>query len=445
MRKLVLLLMILTLAALAAAPASADTEIDISGQIRVRSEADSRSFDTSTTNGTYTLMRTRVNLAAEASGNTSAFVQFQDSRTMGGANQSGAWQSGKLNDGRNVDLHQAYINIDRLWIEGLGIKAGRFEFTMGNQRVLGSVGWHNVGRTWEGGLHWYETKSFKVTAFVLKAQEEMETQGVLANRDFNIYGGLLEFDNLPLEVFGIYEMDNDTLYSEPDSSVLAGNKLGRWTLGWYYQRDYNDLDFEFNFAYQLGSQLDTVDISAMMFTGEVGYNFQCKRKTRIAFGIDYTSGDDDPTDNDHKAYNNLYYTGHKFRGFMDYFVPSGDAGLMDIMFRTKMNPHPKWTFKSDFHIFKTAADYTYPVTGGPKAASSDGGMEFDFGLSTSSVEGVKLAGGVSLFLPKKNFVTKSLYALAPSELDDGDKEVWALARTNDDMTVWAWTQATLNF
>ncbi len=445
MKKLVLLLMILTMGALVAAPASADTEIDISGQIRVRSEGDGRSFDTSTIAGTHTLMRTRVNLAAEASRNTSAFIQFQDSRTLGGANQSGAWQSGGLNDGRNVDLHQAYINIDRLWIDGLGIKAGRFEFTMGNQRVLGSVGWHNVGRSWEGGLHWYQAKAFKVTAFVLKAQEEMETQGVLANRDFNIYGGLLEFENLPLEVLGIYEMDRDTLYSAPDSIVLAGNKLERMTLGWYYQRDYSDLDFEFNFAYQLGSQLDTVDISAMMFTGEVGYNFQCKRRTRVAFGIDYASGDDDPSDNDHKAYNNLYYTGHKFRGFMDYFVASGDAGLMDIMFRTKMNPHRKWTFKGDFHLFKTAADYSYPVAGGSTALCSDAGMEFDFGLSTSSVVGVKLAGGVSVFLPKKNFVTKTLYASAPSGLNDADKATWALSRTNDDMTVWAWGQAILNF
>jgi len=429
LKKLITILTTLSLIALTIVPAVADTEVDISGQVRVRSEIDGKSFDAANTTGIYELMRTRINIEANADENASAFIQFQDSRVLGGADQFDAWQSGSLNDGKNVDIHQAYVQIDRLWFDGFGTKAGRFEFNMGGQRVFGSVGWHNVARSWEGGLFWYKAETFKITSFCFKAQEEMETLDTLGNRDFDVFGGLIELDKINLELFGIYERDNDTLLNGTEDTVLAGCQLGRMTFGFYYKNKHNQLDFEFNGAYQAGSQMDTIDIAAMMFTGEVGYSFEGDKKARMAVGVDYASGDDDLTDTDYKAYNNLYYTGHKFRGHMDYFLSSGSTGLMDIMLRGKFNPHPKWTVKGDFHYFKTAAEYT-DVTTTSSTLTSDMGMEFDFAVNTSSVAGVKLEGGVSIFLPKESLVRRMT----------NDP-----ASTDTDPTVWAWGQTVFNF
>jgi len=436
----------LLLVAMAALQVTAETEVKVSGQVRFRVEIDGKSFDAANTTKAYELMRTRINVDALVDNNAHAFVQFQDSRILGGSDQFGNWQSGDLNDGKNVDIHQAYLQIDRLWFDGLGVKVGRFEYTFGNHRVFGNVGWSNVGRSWEGGLGWYRGENVRFSAFWLKAQEEQEASSALANRDFDIFGVHTKIDKANLELFGIYELDSDTLYRDSDSTVLVGNKLDRLTFGLHYHRQHQQFDFELNGAYQLGNMADTVDIAAMMFTGEVGYTLEGDRKIRFAAGIDYTSGDDDPGDLDHKAYNNLYYTGHKFRGHMDYFLGSGSAGLIDMIFRGRFNPHPQWTFKGDFHYFKTAQDYSIPAdNSGAMALTSDVGMEFDFSLSTSSVAGARLVGGVSIFLPQQNYVTRHFYDLT----DDADtptvRAIKTLNRTNDDPTVWSYVQTIIDF
>jgi hypothetical protein len=433
---------------------TAETEVKVSGQVRLRSETNGKSFDTSKTITNVRMMRTRINLDATVDGNAHAFVQFQDSRILGDTNSIGDWQSGGLNDGKNVDIHQAYIQIDRLWFDGFGTKAGRFELNLGNQRVFGAVGWHNVGRTWEGGMSWYQGKDYKVSGFWFKAQEEMEKSNVLANRDFDILGLHAKFDKANLELFGVYEFDQDTLY-QGDSLVLKGDKLKRLTFGMYYKRQHNQMDFEFNAAFQTGTMVDSVDISGLMFTGEVGYSLKCDKKVRVAAAIDFSSGDDDPSDSDHKAYNNLYYTGHKFRGHMDYFVKSTNPGLIDIILRGKFNVAPKWTVKGDFHYFKTAADYSLPTaTVGDSVVttttSTDAGMEFDFSVTTSSVAGVKLVGGLSIFLPQESFVTSQLLGMAPSDENlpepvSVQKAKWAMERTHTDARVWAYAQTIINF
>ena len=88
MKTLVTTITALALAALMIAPAIAETEVDVSGQIRIRGEFDDKSFDTAKTFSDYHLMRTRVNISAKASDNATGFIQFQDSRVLGGTNQS---------------------------------------------------------------------------------------------------------------------------------------------------------------------------------------------------------------------------------------------------------------------------------------------------------------------------------------------------------------------
>jgi len=148
------ILILLLIGGLAAA-VYAETEVEVSGQVRVRNEIDGKSFNPDYTTKYFQVMRTRIAIDAIVDSNAHAFVQFQDSRMFGDTDQFGQLQSGTLNDGKNVDIHQAYIQVDRIAVDGLGVKAGRFEFNLGNQRVFGAVGWHNVGRSWEGLEAWY--------------------------------------------------------------------------------------------------------------------------------------------------------------------------------------------------------------------------------------------------------------------------------------------------
>jgi len=424
-------LLVLTLVLLTASHAISETEINVTGEVRVRSELDSKSFEDGVDPLHYTWLRTRVTTDAKIEDNTHAVIQFQDSRKYG---ENGL--SGSLSNGKNVDIHQAYLQVDHLWNNGIGVKAGRFEVVLGGQRLFGSVGWHNVGRSWEGTQFWLNREQFRVDAFCLKKMELNNTTG---NTDFDIIGGQLTCKKIKTEVFGFYENDalkGTTVVTRSDTAVIFPSdyqNLQRFTFGIHRKNKINQFDCELNAAYQLGTMQswlspDTtnltidemeLDISAFMFTWELGYNFDNPQKLRIAAGIDYTSGDDNAADDKYKAFNNLYYTGHKFRGFMDYFLASPASGLMDIMLRGKFNPTNGWTVKGDIHLFKRTAEYV-DYNG---AMTKDAGTEFDLTVSTNRIAGLKFAAGGGVFLPTDAFAGVD----------------------SPDPAFWGWLQATAGF
>ncbi|RME21725.1 MAG: hypothetical protein D6800_11770 [Candidatus Zixiibacteriota bacterium] len=391
--------------------AAADTDVTVTGQVRVRNEVSDRTFDSTYTTLESTILRTRVRVEALIDSNTHAVVQFQDSRTLGGRNQFGDAQSATLNDSKNVDIHQAFVQIDRLWVDGLGGKFGRFELNLGNQRVFGAVGWSNVGRAWEGGMLWYRQPDWAVTGLTLK---RLELNDMNDNRDFDVLGTTVDITRAHAQFFGFWEHNADMTITSTD------NDLDRFSFGGYFKHTIpnSSVDVEANAVYQTGDKAG-VDIAAFLLTGELGYTFPGKGQARIAAGIDYASGDDTTTDNEINAYNNLYYTGHKFRGYMDYFVASNPSGLIDLMLRGKINPAPKWTLKGDLHYFKTAEDYVDFTN----TLTSDVGVEVDLTVATTSVRGVKLQGGVSAFFPNESFA----------------------GFVNPDPGIWSYTMVTADF
>ncbi len=405
-------LIALVLATMLAAAAATETEVTVSGQVRVREEIRKTDFDKTTTDRTITLLRSRIGIEAVVDSNTHAFVQFQDSRRMGDMDQFGNYSSGTLADGKNVDVHQAYILVDRFWHDKLGFKAGRYEFTMGNQRVFGSVGWNNVGRAWDGSLLSLNLENVKLTLFSMyKAQRDNE----FYDADFNILGLLVNIKKARLDLFGFFEHDGDTT-----GNFTNINNLDRFNVGAFWAFEKSGFDFEGNAVYQGGrmspgpydpiteANTEKLDVSAFMIQAEAGYSFESSLNARVALGLDYYTGDDDDTDDKFKAYQNSYYTGHKFLGYMDYFAnvagkPYETAGLMDIVLRGQMEPSSGWVAGLDIHVFKTAADYVYvPETGNPEN-TSDVGIELDVRVQTNTVRGVHLEGGLSMFFQKDAF------------------------------------------
>ena len=405
-------------------PAVADTDIGVFGQVRMRVEADGRNFDKSATALNHADMRTRMVLEAIVDGNAHTLIQFQDSRRAG---EDGL--SGTLNYGKLGDVHQAWLKLDNLFGKGWGAKGGKFEFALGNERVFGPVDWHNVGRSWQGLMFWYDHAKVNIMPFWLKRVELNDSS---YNRDFDIFGVAANIKDLNWELFATYEYN-------ADSTDLTTNKLDRISMGTYCKREYNHFDFELNGVLQFGNSAspDTVDdttintveldISAYMFTFEVGYSVPGAANARVAAGIDYTSGDSDENDDKSKAYDNLYYTNHNFRGYMDYFTKlrlAGkryeNAGLMDLMLRGEFDPIPGWTVKGDLHYFSTAQDYPSLLD---SRLTKDVGLEFDLTVSTTRVAGVNLTTGVSMFLPNEAFA----------------------GITDPDPSFWGYSMATVNF
>jgi len=375
----------------------AKTEFNITGQVRARTEFDDKSFSPDIKSQNYSLLRTRLAVNARVKKNTSVYIQLQDSRTFGDYTFDNKPSSGALNDGKNVDLHQGYIQIARLWTDNLGLKAGRFEQNFGNQRVFGAVGWNNVSRSWDGAQLWYDFEQFKITGFFLKKLEKDALDG---NRDFDISGAYAQLNKMNLDLFVFYELDANV------SSIAGVRDLERWNIGTYYNRRCCRFDFTLNGVYQFGKKpaipgedYDELDIEAYMFAFEAGYRMEGDTKMRLAAGIDYTSGDGHSYDGKYRAYDNLYYTAHKFRGYMDYFTASDEKGLVDVMLRVKMDPFPKWTVRGDFHYFKRAEDYANYLI----VKTKDVGTEIDLTVSTTSVDGVTIDFGGGLFMPTESF------------------------------------------
>lgn len=395
-----------------AATARADADVNVDGEIRFRTELDDRTFREGTDMSAYNLLRTRLGVGAFLEDNALFYAQFQDSRTLGGLG-AGGFQSGTLNDGRNVDVHQAYLKIAKLWREGLGVKLGRFEVALGNERVFGPVGWSNVGRSWEGATAWYRTEALKLTGMALKRRELQGPFHPSEDTDFDVYGVVADLADPAFQLFCVYEYDSSRELALAAGGRDGANDLDRVTLGIFFKNQVEGyrLDYSLNAAYQTGTAYDStgtgspvrkLDIGAYMLTFEVGYTIGGSRPARIAAAIDYTSGDGDPADGDWRAYNNLYYTGHKWRGFMDYFLDSSPSGLVDLKGHAGVELAPKWWLSGDLHWFRTAAEYDDPLGGGG-ARTTDVGTEIDLTLKTESIDGVGMLGGASFFMPKDAF------------------------------------------
>jgi hypothetical protein len=113
--------------------------------------------------------------------------------------------------------------------------------------------------------------------------------------------------------------------------------------------------------------------------------------------VDIVSGDDNSGDNDYKSYTSLYGTGHKFFGYMDYFVnfPNDTYGLgvMDLIAKAGIAPLEKLKLALNFHIFNSMEDYT--LTDGSNSKSF--GTEIDFVATYKYNDNVTFEGGASYF------------------------------------------------
>jgi len=357
----------------------------VDGQIRLRLELDDKSFAPNTDANDFTLMRTRLGLKVNPAEKVTVVLQFQDSRTFG-------TELSTLADMGNLDLHQGYVRLDDfLGAEGLTFQVGRQEISFGGERLIGPVGWHNVGRSFDGGRLYLTRPAIRAEFWAAKTNELYDNTPA-ENRDKNIFGFDLELVRLPeFAPRGYYigEIDNDR-------SSAGLRKLSRHTLGVQATGKAGRLDYDLETALQTG-ELGGRDISAYLAALALGCTFKPETGTRLSAGYDYLSGNDGSAD--YKAFNTLYATNHKFYGSMDYFInipaATGGLGLKDFMVKFQHKFHPQVTCKADFHLFRYAREDSF----GQKAL----GKELDLSLLYNCRKLVKNTIGLSIFIPDEVF------------------------------------------
>ena len=256
----------------------------------------------------------------------------------------------------------------------------------GGERLVGAVGWNNVGRSFDAIKVRYGGDSF-VDFFNAKIQEKG-----LKDRNFSgLYGHLPRTDRV-WEPYLFFEQDKNY-----DPTRMKRITLGLHATGQFTGATGHGFGYELEGAFQtgqLGLHQTGVphDVMAWMATGALSYTSPSWYEYKAILGVDWLSGDDDPTDRDYKVFDTLFATNHKFYGFMDLFLnipaDTGQGGLVDVMLKGEMKTAPNTRLALHLHHFSLAA-------GAEKAL----GQEVDAVLSYDYSEVYALQGGTLVFVP----------------------------------------------
>lgn len=399
----VLLVSILVIPASLTAGEGWSDKISVNAEIRGRAEINETDFNSDTESFSFSLLRTRLSLAFNAEDEVGAFVQIQDSRQFGEMGLS----SGGLGEDENLGLHQAYGWIKNPYVKDVYARFGRFEFVRGNQRLFGAVGWSNVGRTFDGALAGFSRDKVDIHGFLFTIDERY----TMSNDDFMFGGVYAEIEDPAIDLFFVWDRDG---LRNSDNDL----RLSRFTAGLYREGKFDAFDYHSNLAYQFGTTyFDSLDIQAYLATLEIGYMLNPDYNMRFAVGADITSGDDDATDDKLKTFDNLYYTGHKFRGHMDFFVSQPTSGLNDLYAKGQAKLRNGPMFNLDAHYFMSHVDYPSMVD---QEDTKSIGFELDAYASHQLYENFKWQIGASTFVPSEDY-----------------------AGENDDPAFWFYVQTTV--
>jgi hypothetical protein len=242
----------------------------------------------------------------------------------------GVFGGDALTDGP-IGVHQAWFEIAAS--ESVKVRVGRQELAYGAHRVLGNVGWHQVGRAWDGARV-VLTLPADTTLDIIGAQYAegwVEKPATYSGKPFDedaYLGGLYVSSKAggdALKVVDAYLL-YDARFESPEAGKDDGTQLrrGLLTTGLRVRGEWDPVDLEIEGAFQTGSGCapdadgacteDDVDQAGFFADAEVGFTLM--KRLRLFVGGGQASGDDPDTDKN-EAYNHLYPTAHKFLGYMD--------------------------------------------------------------------------------------------------------------------------------
>ncbi|MBI5125305.1 MAG: alginate export family protein [Planctomycetes bacterium] len=407
------------------------------------------------------LNRVRFNIDADVHEHLRTFVQFQDSRYWGweGKNGDTFLQPVGFNTtspNNRIDIHQAYVDVRKLFNPNLVFRIGRQEIKWGTpgpgdpgDRMIGDFGWSNIGNTFDAVRIMWDTERYGAESFasVLRKREApTSTSGAatnLANRhddDRHLFGGKFTMKKLipqgTLELMYLNDQDDQAADSAENPGLTATRINERGTRK---NRDLEVHDGGFRVVgkikkaidyftethYQLG-KFRGRNHEALATAVGGGYTFdKVMWKPRLGYEFDWSPGDPTPaghfhadgtqkfTGNKHRTFHNFYPTNHPLYGYADLMSWKNMQGHK---FQIKTFPTKKLTAWADIWAFKLdqGADGWYNagqgimpgrgpsgVNGKTTAANFNQrrteniGKELDLTMTYSLYKNVGLMGGYS--------------------------------------------------
>ncbi|PYP75483.1 MAG: hypothetical protein DMD35_21320 [Gemmatimonadetes bacterium] len=358
------------------------------GEVRSRTEWDAPGGGA--TADVFTMLRSRFGARVDPARGLSVMLQLQDSRVLG-------TEGNRLSSAVDVfDLHQGYLQLVTPWRGSeIGLRAGRQEIALGNERLVGAVNWSNTGRTFDGARVFLTPAGpagadrWSVTTFAAVMEENGRRFGaatnVAATPDHFVLGAFASrgAPGKPgADVTVLY--DAGAAYrSYADAHRTTTDARLRALLPFAVR-------VEVEGAVQTGAQSyvpatgapSTQRVRAWLAGARLGHAIG--RGVATA-GVDMLSGDDAPSDARYSAFGTMFGTNHPFYGLLDLIgdpaATTKERGLRDA-FVNAAHPLTTWLSpRAELHRFTLAA-----------------GTERRLGVEADLVAPFRLAAGTSLEL-----------------------------------------------
>jgi len=384
--------------------------ITIKGQLRERVESwNGLRGDSYKLLGNY---RARIQIKAKLADGVTAVFTPQAVGYWGQNGNSLGLDNANQND---VYMHEAYMLLNNAFgVDGLIVKLGRQEVNLGNQRLVGSVGWSQAGRSLDGILVGYKAADYGLAAVFYGKLSDTATMDAWGrpsddSSDIDLYVLTWQGNLKPFGFGGTYEVTD--IYVVPDQGDNNINTLyGRVTP--VVDAGFAKVKVNVEAAVQTGSANANQDYSGYFFSVGGGATFaDVTAKPTVFVGYDYYSGDSDPGQGDVEAFWSVLPTAHKWLGHADVVwlnniyqfngatLQNEGPGVQDLYFKVSAKPLAKVAVSVDFHYFQTAEDYT-TASGGK---SSDVGWELDLAAKYKYSKNLCLTLGWEHFDPEDNF------------------------------------------
>ncbi len=321
---------------------TSQTQFDLAGELRVRGEGrQNADFEAQFGDqSVFIAQRARAALQWQFPSHLRAVLQIQDARLWGEAGSTGR----ALN---SMDLHQAYLDLEKLFGRSMALRLGRQEMAFGSERLVGRNDWDQTGRAFDAlRLTWGEP--LQKIDFWLAQNRNKNATGINSNQEFlGAYFSTQQFFKNTAEAYAFALLDdrNFPLGSAAGKSLLlmaTGLRLaGKFKERWHY-----DLEGVYQFGHHGELQVQAYGLALQG-------RWQITRRHAPTLSASYVfgSGDSNPFDQKLETFSAFFPSVHEHFGAMDYVSWSNIAATAAGF---DFSPAKDFLVEAQLHYFQLA-------------------------------------------------------------------------------------------
>ena len=375
--------------------------LQFSGEFRARMEVVSASDFRSGGGIAYLLSRLRIYMTVQPTAWLKLQFQSQDARAFWKNQQPPAPPFQET-----MDLRIAYLEVGDSEKKTLGLRIGRQELLLGDQRLVGNANWLNVPRVFDAVRLTVRRNGYRIDGFATTVVQPVngEFDRPFRHKSANfhgLYGGLEKLvPNAVVEPYVLWRVTRNLLTEFSQSGNRDFKTVGvRWT-----GRLPASADYQVEMAVQRGT-LGTDRVAAWAGHWLLGNSLgPAPHKTRLTAEYNFASGDRNPHDGVEGTFDQLYPSAHSLYGLADQV---GWRNIHHVRAGTEFHPRTPWMIAASHHSYwlASASDALYAANGVPTVRRADGsagrsvGQEADVSLTCDWSRQLQFGGGFAHLFP----------------------------------------------